>query len=138
MIGQLYGHVTLTIWKLNKKPLSPFWKNAHEVERLSLLCLLYFLKVFWHQSTLCTVINKAANSVDSDLSVFSSVQTTSLWRVLYHRRTKSLSRKLRNKRAKIHSVIYASEYSLFHRKKNWRQPLGVVLLIAFLDLVIFL
>ena len=41
--------------------------------------------VFWHQSTLCKVINQAANSVNSDLTAFSSVQATSLWRVLYQK-----------------------------------------------------
>ena len=49
--------------------------------------------MFWHQSALCKVINQAANSVNSDLPPFSSVQATSLWRVSYHRRTKLLSRK---------------------------------------------
>ena len=46
MIGQLYGHVTLTMWKLSKKRLSPFWKNAHEVERLSLLDLLIYIDFY--------------------------------------------------------------------------------------------
>ena len=47
--------------------------------------------------------------VNSDLPAFSSVQTKSLWRVLYHRRAKSLSRKLRNKGAKVRSVTTARE-----------------------------
>ena len=42
MIGQLRGHAILTLWKLSKKRLSPFWRNAHEVKRLSLLCLLIY------------------------------------------------------------------------------------------------
>ena len=61
--------------------------------------------VFWRQSTLYKVVNQAANSVNSDLPAFSSVQATSLWRVLYHRRAKSLFRKLRNEGAKVRSVI---------------------------------
>ena len=52
--------------------------------------------VFLHQSTPCKVIIQAANSVNSDLKALSSVQATSLWRVLYHGRAKSLSRKLRS------------------------------------------
>ena len=52
--------------------------------------------VFLHQSTPCKVIKQAANSVNSDLKALSSVQATSLWRVLYHGRAKSLSRKLRS------------------------------------------
>ena len=44
MIGELYGRVISTMWKLSKKSLSPFWKNAHEVEKLSLLCLLIYAK----------------------------------------------------------------------------------------------
>ena len=40
--GQLYGHVTLTMWKLSKKCLSPFWRKALEVKRLSLLYLLIY------------------------------------------------------------------------------------------------
>ena len=44
MIGELYARVILTMWKLSKKSLSPFWKNAHEVERLPLLCLLIYAK----------------------------------------------------------------------------------------------
>ena len=63
------------------------------------LVILIFM-VFWHQSTLCKVINQAENSVNSDLPAFSPVQATSLWIVLYHRRVKSLSRKLRNEGAK--------------------------------------
>ena len=35
--------------------------------------------VFWRQSTLYKVVNQAANSVNSDLPAFSSVQATSLW-----------------------------------------------------------
>ena len=54
---------------------------------------IWIFVVFWHQSTLCKVINQAVNSVNSDLPAFSSVQATSLWRVSYHRRTKSLSEK---------------------------------------------
>ena len=46
MTGQLHGHVTLTMWKLNKKRLSPFWKNAHEVERRSLLCLRIYTSFY--------------------------------------------------------------------------------------------
>ena len=42
MIGQLYGHVTLTMWKLSKKRLSQFWRKAYEVERLLLICLLIY------------------------------------------------------------------------------------------------
>ena len=60
--------------------------------------------VFLHQSTPSKVINQAANSVNSDLKAFSSVQATSLWRVLYHGRAKSLSRKPRNKGAKVRFV----------------------------------
>ena len=45
-IGQLYGYVTLTMWKLSKKRLSTFWRSAHEVERLSLLCLLIYTKFY--------------------------------------------------------------------------------------------
>ena len=89
MIGQLYGHLTLTMWKLNKKRLSSFWRNTHEVESLLMLCLLiytYFYGVL--TCTLCKVINQAANSVNFDLLEFSSVQATSLWRDLYHRRAK--------------------------------------------------
>ena len=52
--------------------------------------------VFLHQSTPYKVIKQAANSVNSDLKALSSVQATSLWRVLYHGRAKSLSRKLRS------------------------------------------
>ena len=60
----------------------------------SFSCLfIWIFVVFWHQSTLCKVINQAVNSVNSDLPAFSSVQATSLWRVSYHRRTKSLSEK---------------------------------------------
>ena len=108
MTGQLYDHVTLTMWKLSKTRFLPFWTNVREAKRLSLLCLLIYtdFMVFWHQSTLCKVINQAANSVKSDLPAFSSVQTTSLWRVLYYRRAKSLSRKLRNEGAKVLSVIF--------------------------------
>ena len=50
MINHLYGHVTLTMRKLSKKRFSPFWRNAHEVERLPLLCLLIdnnFYKVLY-------------------------------------------------------------------------------------------
>ena len=102
MTGQLYDHVTLTMWKLSKIRFLPFWTNCP-----CFACLfIRIFMVFWHQSTLCKVINQAANSVKSDLPAFSSVQTTSLWRVLYYRRAKSLSRKLRNEGAKVLSVIF--------------------------------
>ena len=77
--GFLHSEGTQTRWKDN----SCF---AH-------LVILIFM-VFWHQTALCKVINQVTNSVNSDLPVFSSVQATSLWKALYHRRAKSLSRKL--------------------------------------------
>ena len=79
--------------------------------------------VFWHQSTLCKVINQAANSVNSDLPAFSSVQATSLWRVLYHKRAKSLSRKLRNEGAKVHSMTFWSFYRDLLQKGRIKQTL---------------
>ena len=91
MIGQLYGHVTLTMWKLTKKTPFPILKERTRGGKnvLTLLAYLHgFFVVFWHQSTLCKIINQAANIVNSDLPAFSSVQATSLWRVSYHRRTK--------------------------------------------------
>ena len=42
MIGQLYGHVTFTMWKLSKKQLSSSRKNVHQVKRLPLFCLLIY------------------------------------------------------------------------------------------------
>ena len=79
------------------------WKDYSCFARLIILIFI----VFWHQSTLCKVIDQAENSVNSDLPAFSSVQATSLWRVLYHRRVKSFSRKLRNEGAKDLSVTIA-------------------------------
>ena len=104
MIGQLYDHVTLTMWKLSKKSHSPFWEKAHEVkDRPCFACsFIRIFLVFWYQSTLGEVISQAANSVNPDLPAFSLVQATSLWRVLYHGRAKSFSRKLRNEGAKVH------------------------------------
>ena len=55
--------------------------------------------VFWHLSILCKVINQAENSVSSGLPAFSSVQVTSLWRILYYRRAKWLSRQPSNEEA---------------------------------------
>ena len=97
MIGQLFALATLNMWKLSKKCLSPFWKNAHEVERPSLLCLFIYTNFYGVLTSkyLCKVINQTAKFVNSDLPAFFSVQTTSLWKVLYHRRAKSLSRKLK-------------------------------------------
>ena len=46
MIGQLYGHVTLTMWKLSEKRISSFWKNAHEVERPPFLCLRIYTNFY--------------------------------------------------------------------------------------------
>ena len=76
------------------------WKDYSCFARLVILIFM----VFWHQSTQSKVINQAKNSVNSDLPAFSSGQATSLWRVLYHRKTKSLPRKLRNEGAKDLSV----------------------------------
>ena len=107
MIGQLYGHVTLTMWMLSKKRLFPHSEGTHtrwkDCPCFASLFIRVFM-VFWHQSTSCKVISQAANNVNSDLPAFSSVQATSLWRVLYHRGAKSLSRKLRNEVAKVLSV----------------------------------
>ena len=96
------------------------WKDYPCFARLVILIFM----VFWHQSTLCKVINQAANSVNFDLPAFSSVQATSVWRVLYHRIAKSLSRKLKNEGAKDLSVTPASSVSVF-KWKTWKiQKLG--------------
>ena len=91
---------------MKAKQETPFWRNSEGTHTrwkknccFARLVKLIFM-VFWHQSTLGKIINQVANSVNSDLPVFSSVQATSLWRVLHHRRTKSLSRKLKNEGAK--------------------------------------
>ena len=88
----------------------------------SLLVILIFV-VFWHQSTLCKVINQALNSVNSDLPAFSSVLATSLWKVLYHRRAKSFSRKLRNEEAKDLSVTFLRFYGDLSQKGRLKQTL---------------
>ena len=55
------------------------------MERLFLVCSFSYTD-FYGVLTSTYSINQAANSVDSDLPAFWTVQTTSLWRVLYHRR----------------------------------------------------
>ena len=87
-------------------------------------CLVILISMmFWHQSTLCKVINQAANNVNFDLPTFSSVQATSLWRVLYHKKAKSLSRKLRNEGAKDLSVTFWRSYRDLLQKGRLKQTL---------------
>ena len=97
------------------------WKDYSCFARLVILIFM----MFWHQSTLCKVINQATNSVNSDLPAFSSAQAASLWRVLYHRRAKSLSRKLRNERAKDLSVTFWRSHRDLLQKGRLKQTLLV-------------
>ena len=64
------------------------------------------------------LLTRLQNSVNSDFPVFFLVQVISLWRVLYHRKAKSLSRKLKNEGAKVRSAI---QTSLFFDGYAYRQ-----------------
>ena len=53
------------------------------MERLFLVCSFSYTDFYGVLTSMYSIV---ANSVDSDLPALSTVQTTSLWRVLYHRR----------------------------------------------------
>ena len=127
MTGQSYGHVNLTMWKLSKKGLSPFWKNAHQLERLPLSCLLIYTDIYGVLASkkLCKIINQAVNSVNSDLPALSSVQATSLSIDLYPRRVKLFSRKLRNNGAKVHSVTEGLFHSAIYHCTKLKQIMDI-------------
>ena len=82
MIGQLHDHVTLGMWELRKKRFAPSeethtrWKDGKSTDFYGVLTSKY----------LCKSINQAPSSVKFNLPVFSLVQTTSLWRILCHKR----------------------------------------------------
>ena len=101
MIGQFYGHVTLTMWRL-----SSFWRNAIRWRDCSCFACLFILifMMFWHQSTLCKVITQAANSVNSNFPAFSSVKLLHCGEFYTIKGQKSLSRKSRKEGAKVRSV----------------------------------
>ena len=75
------------MWKLRKKSLSSILKKHTGGRKTIFACLfLWVFKMFWHWSTLCKGLNQAADSVNSELSAFSSVQITPLWQGLHGRR----------------------------------------------------
>ena len=75
------------------------------------------------------LLTRLQNSVNSDFPVFFLVQVISLWRVLYHRKAKSLSRKLKNEGAKVRSAIQTSLFfdGYAYRQRTYKHSLFLLI-----------